>query len=39
MVSPKNILLNLRTNEKTKLSVESKLPIDEESSSIYKVMD
>lgn len=39
MVSPKNILLNLRTNEKTKLSVESKLSIDEESSSIYKVMD
>lgn len=39
MVSTKNILLNLRTNEKTKLSVESKLSIDEESSSIYKVMD
>ncbi|MBI3125568.1 MAG: cyclomaltodextrinase N-terminal domain-containing protein [Ignavibacteriales bacterium] len=39
MVSPENILLNLRTNEKTKLSVESKLSIDEESSSIYKVMD
>ncbi len=39
MVSPKNILLNLRTNEKIKLSTELNLSVDEESSAIYKVID
>lgn len=39
LVSQKNILLNLRTNKKTNLGSESKLSIDEESSSIYKVLD
>jgi len=39
LVSSKNVLLNLRTNKKINLSLESNLSIDEESSSIYKVMD
>ncbi|MDP2037164.1 MAG: alpha-amylase family glycosyl hydrolase [Ignavibacteria bacterium] len=39
LVSPKNILINLRTNKETNFSSEPKLFIDEESSSIYKVLD
>lgn len=39
LVSSKNTLLNLRSNEKIKLRSESKLSIDEESSSIFKVLN